>query len=76
MTHTKKMDKTSPLPPPLEESLPVGAFKAEVVFRADRIGVDPKLIAVRSMSRKWGSCSSEGRLTFDRDLLYQPSAPR
>jgi hypothetical protein len=25
------------------------------------------------MKRKWASCSSRGRLTFDTDLLHQPA---
>jgi predicted metal-dependent hydrolase len=65
------MDKTLPLPPALEESVPVELFKSEVAAWAGRIGVAPVLVTVRSMRRKWGSCSSEGRLTFDRDLLRQ-----
>jgi predicted metal-dependent hydrolase len=28
------------------------------------------------MRRKWASCSSKGRLTFDPDLLRQPGAFR
>ncbi|MDY7078342.1 MAG: M48 family metallopeptidase [Chloroflexota bacterium] len=67
------VDKTYPLPPALEQSVPVALFKSEVTTWADRIGVEPVLITVRPMKRKWGSCSSAGRLTFDRDLLYQPT---
>jgi len=67
------MEKIPPLPPPLEDSVPMGLFKSEVATWAGRIGVEPVLITVRSMKRKWGSCSSEGRLTFDRDLLHQPA---
>jgi predicted metal-dependent hydrolase len=69
----RRMEKTPPLPPPLEESVPVNLFKSEVATWAERIGVKPVLVTVRSMTRKWGSCSSEGRLTFDRDLLHQPA---
>ena len=72
----KRMDKTLPLPLALEESVPVGLFKSEVSTWAERIGVSPQLVTVRAMRRKWGSCSSEGRLTFDRDLLRQPAAFR
>jgi len=72
----KRMDKTLPLPPALEESVPTGLFKGEVAVWAERIGVSPQLVTVRPMRRKWGSCSSEGRLTFDRDLLRQPAAFR
>ncbi len=70
------MDKTLPLPPPLEKSVPVEVFKAELTAWAGRLGVAPVLVTVRAMKRKWGSCSREGRLTFDRDLLYQPASFR
>jgi len=73
MMRPGRMDKTLPLPPPLEESVPVEVLKGEVAAWAARIGVEPLLVTVRPMKRKWGSCSSAGRLTFDRDLLYQPA---
>jgi predicted metal-dependent hydrolase len=56
----------------LEERTAVDVFKADVLRRAARIGVEPKEIHVRDMTRKWASCSSRGRLTFDIDLLTQP----
>ncbi len=61
------------LPQPLEELIPARIFKSEVLSWARRIGVEPKEIHIRSMSRKWASCSSHGRLTFDTDLLKQPA---
>jgi len=70
------MDKTPPVPPPLEESVPVALFKSEVRTWAARLGVNPEQITVRPMARKWGSCSSEGRLSFAQDLLRQPAAFR
>src|SRR4051812_46421609 len=60
----------------LEEHVAVDIFKAEVRCWADRIGVEPKEIHVRDMTRKWASCSSRGRLTFDIDLLQEPVAFR
>ena len=30
-------------------------------------------IQIRSMKRKWASCSAKGRLTFSTDLLQQPA---
>ncbi len=39
-------------------------FKQQVVEWAGKIGVEPKEIHVREMSRKWASCSTRGRLTF------------
>lgn len=46
-------------------------FKSEVRAWADRIGVEPREIRVRPMTRKWASCSSEGRLTFSAALLSE-----
>ena len=56
---------------PLEEAVPKEVFKAEVAAWARRIGVEPKQLHVRPMSRKWGSCSTAGRVTFDAGLLTQ-----
>lgn len=56
---------------PLEDSIPKDIFKAEVQAWAKRIGVEPKEIHIRPMKNKWGSCSTNGRLTFDTELLYQ-----
>lgn len=47
------------------------AFKKEVVRWASQIGVTPTEIHIRKMSRKWGSCSTTGRLTFSSDLLSE-----
>jgi predicted metal-dependent hydrolase len=59
---------------PLEEIVPREIFKTEVRQWAERIGVEPKEIHLRPMSRKWASCSTNGRLTFDTGLL-QEGAP-
>lgn len=61
---------------PLEETVPLDLFKAEVQAWAQRLGVTPREIRLRPMKRKWASCSSRGRLTFDIDLLRQPAAFR
>lgn len=61
---------------PLAEPITVEAFKAEVMAWAKKIGVEPAEIHVRPMKRKWASCSSRGRVTFDRDLLDEPEAIR
>ncbi len=44
-------------------------FKRVTLKWAKIIGVSPKEIHFRSMKRKWGSCSSKGRLTFDTSIL-------
>ncbi len=61
---------------PLEEIVPAAVFKAEVRAWAKRIGVSPREIHIRPMTRKWASCSSRGRLTFDTGLLSQPAEVR
>lgn len=61
---------------PLEEQVPVEVFKAEVQAWARRIGVEPREVHIRPMKRKWASCSSKGRLTFNTELLQQPAAFR
>ncbi|MCS6885399.1 MAG: M48 family metallopeptidase [Anaerolineales bacterium] len=63
--------ETPTLLPPLEESVPVAVFKAEVHAWGQRLGVEPKQIHVRPMKRKWASCSTKGRLTFNAELLRQ-----
>ena len=66
----------SALPETLEESVPGEVFKAEVASWARRLGVTYRELHVRPMKRKWASCSSRGRLTFDADLPKQPAAFR
>lgn len=61
---------------PLEEAVPRDVFLAEVAAWAKRIGVRPREVHVRPMTRKWGSCSTSGRVTFNAELLRQPAAFR
>jgi len=58
---------------PLEEIVPSEVFRSEVTAWARRIGVEPREIHVKPLKRKWASCSSRGRLTFDASLLRQPA---
>lgn len=44
-------------------------FKERVRFWAKRLNVHITSIALRRMARKWASCSTTGRLTFDSTLL-------
>ena len=57
----------------LEEAIPKDIFRAEVLAWAKRLHVYPKEIHIRPMKRKWGSCSTTGRVTFDSGLLRQPT---
>lgn len=47
-------------------------FRARVAEWAVKLGVEPAEVHLRAMRRKWASCSSRGRLTFDTGLLRQP----
>jgi len=37
-----------------------------------RLNVQPKLVRVQCMTRKWGSCSTSGTITLASDLGNQP----
>jgi predicted metal-dependent hydrolase len=51
-------------------------FKQDVLAWSQEIGVAPKEIHIRKMKRKWASCSSRGRLTFDPSLFMEPEEVR
>lgn len=38
-----------------------------------RIRVQPRIVRVQRMTRKWGSCSTLGVVTFASDLARQPA---
>jgi predicted metal-dependent hydrolase len=48
------------------------ALKAKVEFWAGRLKVSPRLVRVQKMTRKWGSCSTNGTITLAADLADQP----
>lgn len=45
------------------------ALRREVSAWAGRLRVEPAGVYVQRMTKKWGSCSSRGRLCFAADLL-------
>ena len=51
-------------------------FKLEVSEWASEIGVSPTEVHLRKMTRKWGSCSTSGRLTFNTELLDEATEVR
>ena len=51
-------------------------FKKEVLNWAEEIGVKPKEIHVRTMKKKWASCSSKGRVSFSYALLNKSKEQR
>jgi predicted metal-dependent hydrolase len=52
------------------------SFKKSVFSWARTCGVEVKELHLRRMKNKWASCSSRGRLTFDRSILRQPEEER
>jgi predicted metal-dependent hydrolase len=53
----------------MKDASPKAAFKREVWQWARRLDIDVKAVAVRAMRNKWASCSTEGNLTFNSELL-------
>ena len=51
-------------------------FKQDVFVLANDVGVQIKDIHIRRMTKKWASCSSKGRLTFDPSLLEESKEKR
>jgi predicted metal-dependent hydrolase len=51
-------------------------FKADVGVWSKKVRVKPKQVRVQRMTRKWGSCSTAGWVTFALDLLEQPKSFR
>lgn len=49
-------------------------FKAKVESWAKRVRVKPVQIRVQRMTRKWGSCSTAGWVSFACDLLAEQPA--
>jgi len=47
-------------------------LRAAVKNWAAKIKARPRQIRIQQMTRKWASCSSKGRVTFNSELLDQP----
>jgi predicted metal-dependent hydrolase len=47
-------------------------LKAAVKSWAAKIKARPRQIRIQRMARKWASCSTKGRITFNSDLFAQP----
>ena len=72
--------RRAPLPAetwtPLEAVVSKDIFKAEVAAWETRLRVEPREVHVRPMRRKWGSCSTSGRVTFNAELLTESATFR
>ena len=49
-------------------------LRARVEGWAGRLRVQPSQIRIQTMTRKWGTCSSAGCVTFSVDLLNRSTA--
>lgn len=47
-------------------------FKDRVLTWSEKLRVAPSQIRIQRMTRKWGSCSTAGWVTFSEDLLAEP----
>ena len=60
---------------PAEKPQPIHDAKtvrARVRYWARQMGLKPKRITLREMTRKWGSCSSNGNITLNTALFFVP----
>jgi hypothetical protein len=47
-------------------------FRTRIDHWSSRLRVHPTQVRIQRMTRKWASCSPQGRVTFSRDLMEQP----
>lgn len=50
---------------------PAQELRRRALSWAVKLKVNPRVVRVQSMTRKWGSCTSGGTVTLARDLLDQ-----
>src|SRR6266404_3203679 len=55
------------------KALIVEEFRTDVKKWAARIRVRPRQVRLQRMRRKWASCSTRGTLSFNTEVLSQPS---
>lgn len=46
-------------------------FKDRVITWSEKLKVKPSQVRIQRMTRKWGSCSTAGWVTFSEDLLSE-----
>jgi predicted metal-dependent hydrolase len=60
------------VPPKAIKPIPYQEIKSMVQSWAICVGVMPKRVQMRTMNRKWGSCSRRGTITFDTAVYHLP----
>jgi predicted metal-dependent hydrolase len=68
----KKLEPHIPTKPNVQQTS-VENLMAMVNDWAAKIGVQPARVRMRSMTSRWGSCSSRGNINLNRSLCYLPS---
>lgn len=58
----------------MSELYPAQALRQRTIAWAVRLRVNPRIIRVQDMRRKWGSCSAAGTVTLAYDLVEQETA--
>lgn len=48
-------------------------LRKRVNYWSDRLKVEPRIVRVQRMTRKWGSCSTKGVITLADDLFKKDS---
>jgi predicted metal-dependent hydrolase len=61
---------------PLKNGVSRDLFNAEIAAWAKRISLEASEVHIRPMTRKWGSCSTTGRLSSNTELLTAPAKVR
>ncbi len=51
-------------------------FRDEITYWSAKLNVTPTRITIRKMTRKWGSCSTKGWVSFNLELLEKPKSFR
>ena len=67
----KKLEQIRPPAPRVQQTSAQDILKLADVWSA-RIGVQPTRVRLRTMTSRWGSCSSKGSINLNRSLCFLP----
>jgi predicted metal-dependent hydrolase len=60
------------IPPRITEQISRHEIERLVAVWAEKLGVQPRRVQMRTMHSKWGSCSRCGTITLDKALCWLP----
>jgi predicted metal-dependent hydrolase len=55
------------------ENAAVAVLRKRVDYWAKRLRLQPRVVRIQPMTRKWGSCSTAGTVTLAKDLAAHPA---